>query len=101
MAILVVQHRVRDFDAWKPVFDDHEKARRRHGAVRHWIYRDPNDPNDVVVAVEFPGPDAAREFLEDPSLAEAMSRAGVEGEPHVHIREQVEMMEYAPPPGIA
>lgn len=27
MTVLVVQHRVRDFDAWKPVFDEHESAR--------------------------------------------------------------------------
>ena len=101
MAILVVQHRVRDFDAWKPVFDEHEEVRRRHGAVRHWLYRDANDPSDVVVAVEFPGAEAARAFLDDPSLAEAMSRGGVEGKPHVHVREEFEMMEYTAPTGTA
>ena len=28
MTILVVQHKVHDFDAWKPVFDEHESVRR-------------------------------------------------------------------------
>jgi hypothetical protein len=94
MTVLVVHHRVRDFDAWKPVFDDHESSRREHGATRHWVYRTTDDPNDVVVAVEFPSPERARAFLDDPSLREAMQRGGVEGEPHVHMREEVEALTY-------
>lgn len=94
MTVLVVQHRVRDFDAWKPVFDEHESARRQHGARRHWVYRTSEDPNEVVVAIEFSSQDQGRAFLEDPSLREAMRRAGVEGEPHIHFREPVEAVEY-------
>jgi hypothetical protein len=94
MTILVVHHRVRDFDAWKPIFDEHESARRMHGASRHWVYQTADDPNDVVVAVEFPSPDRAQEFLDDPSLQEAMNRAGVEGTPHVHLRNEVEALTY-------
>jgi quinol monooxygenase YgiN len=94
MTVLVVQHRVRDFDAWKPVFDEHESVRREHGAQRHWLYRTADDPNDVVVAVEFPSQADGRAFLEDPSLREAMERAGVVGEPHIHFREPVETVEY-------
>ena len=94
MSVLVVHHRVRDYDAWKPAFDEHEASRREHGAVRHWVYRTVGDPSDVVVALEFRSEKDAREFVEDPSLREAMDRAGVEGEPDVHFREQVEALEY-------
>jgi hypothetical protein len=94
MTVLVVQHRVRDFDAWKPVFDEDESRRREHGARRHWLYRTVEDPNDVVVAVEFPPADAARSFTQDPGLPEAMQRGGVEGEVHVHLRDEVEAVEY-------
>jgi hypothetical protein len=94
MTVLVVQHKVRDFDAWKLVFDEDESRRREHGAQRHWVYRTVEDPDDVVVAVEFPSVDAARSFVEDPGLREAMGRAGVQGEPHVHVRDEVEAIEY-------
>jgi hypothetical protein len=94
MVILVVQHRVRDYAAWKTVFDEHEGVRRRHGATAHWLYRAPDDPDDVVVAVEFPTSEAARGFLDDPSLRETMARAGVVSEPHVHVREEVEALTY-------
>jgi hypothetical protein len=92
--ILVVHHRVRDYAAWKPVFDGHESVRVAHGARRHWVYRTPDDANDLVVAVEFGSRDQAEGFLADPSLREAMARAGVEGEPHVHMREEVEAVSY-------
>jgi hypothetical protein len=39
VTVLLVQHKVRDFDAWKPAFDEHEPVRRSHGAQRHWLYR--------------------------------------------------------------
>jgi heme-degrading monooxygenase HmoA len=94
MSLLVVHHRVRDFDAWKPVFDEHEGSRREHGALHHWVYRTVDDPNDVVVAVEFRSENDARGFVGDPSLREAMERAGVEGEPQIQFRELVETRDY-------
>ena len=93
--ILLVQHRVRDFASWKPVFDEHGSIIRvRHGATRHWLYRSLNDPNDVVVSVEFPTVDRARSFVGDPALKEEMERAGVQGEPTVTICEEVEAVSY-------
>ena len=75
MTVLVVQHKVRDFDAWKPVFDEDESRRREHGAQRHWLYRTVEDPNDVVVAVEFPSVDAAHSFSRIPGCGKRCSAA--------------------------
>jgi hypothetical protein len=94
MPILVVHHRVRDFAAWKPVFDAHQVVREQHGATRHWVYQAVDDPNDVTVAVEFPTADDANAFAAEPSLAEANRRAGVEGQPGVHLRTEVESLTY-------
>jgi hypothetical protein len=94
MTILVVHHAVRDYGAWKPAFDEHQPFRTAHGAIRHWLYRSPDDPDDLVVAIEFPSAEAALGFLADPSLKEAMERAGVIGEPSVHLREEIEAVEY-------
>src|SRR5215218_2779233 len=90
VTVLVVQHKVRDFDAWKPVFDEDESRRRGHGAQRHWVYRTVEDPNDVVVAVEFPSAEAARSFM-----SYRRGRGGVERdvgqcERHVEARHEVE-----------
>jgi hypothetical protein len=93
---LVVHHRVADYDAWKAVFDAHEPARRSHGETEHRVYRDIHDPNRVVVHNDFPSEDGARAFMEDPSLKEAMARAGVEGEPGISFIELGERKVYDP-----
>jgi len=95
MVILVVHHRVADFDAWKQVFDEHEPVRRGHGETEHRIYRDLNDPNRVVAHNDFPSREAAQAFLDDPSLREVMARAGVEGEPGISFIELAERKKYA------
>ena len=41
---VAVHHRVRDYDAWKPVFDEHEGVRRSHGQIEHRLYRAWGDP---------------------------------------------------------
>jgi heme-degrading monooxygenase HmoA len=91
---LVVHHRVADYDAWKAVFDEHESVRRHHGEIEHRIYRDIQDHNRVIVHNDFPSEDSARAFVEDPSLKEAMARAGVEGEPGVSFIENAERKVY-------
>jgi quinol monooxygenase YgiN len=95
VVILVVHHFVEDFDTWKPVFDEHEGVRRRHGEVEHRIYQDVHNPNRVVVHNDFPSEESARGFMQDPSLPEAMERGGVTGDPGVGIAEQFEQQRYA------
>jgi quinol monooxygenase YgiN len=98
MVTLVVHHRVRDYEAWKPVFDEHEPVRRSHGEIEHRVYRDMHDPNRVVIHNDFPSEDAARAFLEDPSLKQAMEHAGVEGEPGISFIECAERKAYVESP---
>ena len=91
---LIVQHRVRDYDAWKPVFDEHEEVRRQHGAVGHELYRSIDDRNQVMVVNHFPSREQAEAFASDPSLREAMERGGVVSEPHITWADAVETVDY-------
>jgi len=62
--------------------------------TEHRVYRDISDPNRVVVHNDFPSEEAAKGFMEDPSLKEAMERAGVEGEPGISFMECAERKPY-------
>src|SRR6476646_11185427 len=95
MVTLVGHHWVKYFGAWKPVFDEHEDVRRSHGELEHRIYQDIHNPNRVVIHNDFPSEEAARSFMTDPSLPEAMERGGVEGEPGIGIVERTEQKRYA------
>ena len=94
MAALIVRHRVKDYEAWKSFFDEHGAVRRQHGALGHQLYRVATDPNELVVVNVFPSADAAKAFAADPSLPEAMQRAGVEGHPDIALCEEIETADY-------
>ena len=95
MPQVVVQHSVEDFDAWKPVFDEHGEVRRAHGATGHRIYRTTEDPNTIVIVNEFATLEGAQAFMTDPSLKEAMARAGVTSAPQVWIVDEHEVESYS------
>jgi quinol monooxygenase YgiN len=85
---------VRDFKAWKPVFDEHAAVRRKYGATGHTIYRSLDDPNTVIVLNEFSSVERVKAFMADPSLKEAMDRAGVVSEPRITRAEEADRATY-------
>ena len=93
--ILVVQHTVRDYDAWKSVFDEHESTRAKHGATGHTIYRDADDPNAVTIFNRFATREGAEAFSRDPSLKDAMERGGVPSEPRIMWVEEADSAQYS------
>jgi hypothetical protein len=53
VAILQIEHAVRDFETWKAAFDS-DPARREVGGVRRYeIYRPVDDPNYIAVDLAF------------------------------------------------
>jgi uncharacterized protein (DUF1330 family) len=87
--------RVTDYDQWYPVFKEQGVAvRRKHGATGHIVNRGIEDPNQVVVVVEFSSPEEARAFMTDPALREVMQKAGVEGAPTMNLVEEAEEERY-------
>lgn len=92
---IIVQHTVRDYDAWKPVFDEHQPTREKYGCTGHTIYRDPDKPNEVTLFMSFESRERAEEFFKDPSLRDAMERGGVSAEPRTAWLEETDSRRYA------
>jgi len=44
MPTLVTQHRVKNYDAWRPHFDRHESKRAEYGITNPRVYRNASDP---------------------------------------------------------
>ncbi len=81
MATLLLRHRVRDFDRWKRFFDAQAAERAAAGSLGGRVFRDGDDPEDIVVVLEWADLDRARDFAEREDLQVTMERAGVMGEP--------------------
>jgi hypothetical protein len=76
----VILHRVKDYDAWRQVYDDFADVQRQGGVVAEEVLRSLDDPNDVLVTHDFDDAASAKAFFASEELHDAMSRAGVDGE---------------------
>jgi quinol monooxygenase YgiN len=84
-ATLVIRHHVRDYAAWRKVYDEVEPLRAQYGCIAQRVMRLPDDGNELFVTHDFSSAEQAGSFAHDPALREAMDRAGVEGAPRIEI----------------
>lgn len=82
-------YQVRNYDAWRPHFDRSRGLLQRHGCSKSYVYRGQDDPNDVLVALQFPDRASAENFFGDRDLRQAMKEAGAVGEPTFSFSERV------------
>lgn len=79
--MMVVTHKVKDFDKWKASYDEHDSMRLASGVHSYVLGRGLQDPNMVLVATKVDDLDKAKAFAKDPSLKKAMEKGGVTGAP--------------------
>jgi hypothetical protein len=60
--VLQIEHPVRNFEAWKAVFDGAQERRKVGGVRRYQVYRPVDDPNYVAVDLEFDSRAEAESF---------------------------------------
>lgn len=85
MGLLVIHHKVKNFVAWKPVYDGNAAARKAAGFSNDRVLRSVDDPNDVTVIMEFAELGKAKAFVGSADLKSAMQRAGVIEPVSVHF----------------
>ncbi len=80
----VVLHRVKDFGAWRRVYDEAMEGPAKRGGVRaEEVLRSLEDGNDVLVTHDFDDEAAAHAWFSSADLKDAMERAGVDGLPQL------------------
>jgi antibiotic biosynthesis monooxygenase (ABM) superfamily enzyme len=88
MAYMLVRHSVKDYEAWKSVFDSVSDLRQRYGEKSYQILRQENGSNDLVALFEWDNLDNARKYATSPELKAAMQQAGVTGKPDILFLEE-------------
>ncbi len=84
-ATLAVRHHVRDYNAWRTVYDELEPLRIQHGCTGKRVMRLADDANGLFITHDFPTAEQASSFAHDPALRAGMERAGVEGAPQIDV----------------
>jgi hypothetical protein len=85
MALSVVSHRVKDYAAWRKVYDEFAPTQKAGGVTAQSVYRSKDDPNVVLVLHSFGTMAEVEAFIASPELREAMGRAGVDGAPRIEL----------------
>ena len=82
MSTLIVNHKVKDYSVWKPLFDADKARRESVGLTLLAVGVSADDPNMVYAVFDSSNPSAVEEMLGDPEMAKIMEEAGVISEPN-------------------
>ena len=94
MAVMIVKHKVADFNNWKKAFDSMTPVRKSHGWLGHEVYRDPQDPNDVTIVNRVATIEGAKAYGTSPELKAAMQNGGIVSEPSISFLQDEESKAY-------
>jgi len=83
MTVMMVQHKVKDFAAWKMMFDSALDMRKASGEISAQVLHDAGDPNSLTIINQWDSLENARKFASSPDLRAAMEKGGVLGAPSV------------------
>ncbi len=76
---------VEDYATFRKAFDGAEALRKSAGALSSAVFQSVDDPNEVIVQVEFSTAEAAKAFSTSQELREAQQRAGLKEPPRTLI----------------
>jgi hypothetical protein len=96
MPTLHIEHPIRDYDTWKAAFERDPVGRQQGGVRRYRVLRPIDDPNYVMIDLDFDTSSQAEAFLtalrsvwQSPQAAPALG-----GSPQTRIVEVAESKEY-------
>ena len=96
MIILHIEHPIHDFATWMKAFESDPAGRERSGVGRYQILRPVDDPNYVMIDLDFDSTTTAEAFLVKMREVwqSAAAAPALAGGPQTRIVEVVESKEY-------
>lgn len=94
MVTLQIEHPTPSFDGWKKAFDSDPAGRQKGGVLRYKILRKVDDPNYVIIDLEFDKLNEAENFLTSLQKLWGRVEGTVMNNPQARIIEIVESKEY-------
>ena len=82
---ILARHKVADFAKWKPVYDAHLSARGKAGLKEEHLFRNADDPNEVLLLFAVEDFNKAKAFTASDDLRQAMEKAGVTDKPDLYF----------------
>ena len=90
MPYMLVRHKVTDYAKWKPIYDQHAATRKAGGSKEAHLFRNADNPNELVILFKWDDLGEARSFAQSEDLAKTMRKAGVSDKPDIYFLEEIE-----------
>jgi len=87
MDYVLIIHAVKDYPAWKAVFDEAAEIRKAAGEVSFQVLRYEENPNKIVHFSRWQSLAKAKAFFESPRLVEIRRQAGVEAPEFIYLNQ--------------
>ena len=68
--------KIEDFDLWKPVFNERKTLRKEAGSKEGILYRNSDNPNELVILFDWEDMEKAKKFFQSESLQKALKKGG-------------------------
>jgi hypothetical protein len=94
MYMLRIQHPVPNYEGWKKAFDSDPVGREKSGVRRYQILRLLDDPNFVMIDLEFDTVEQARALLTAMRAVWGNVQGSIMSNPEARIAEGVETRQY-------
>ena len=94
MIVLQIEHLVPDFSNWKKAFDNDPLDRKQSGVRAYRIFRTTDDPNYIIIELEFDNLPEAANMLENLKKLWPKVEGKVMVSPKSRIMETIESIEY-------
>jgi heme-degrading monooxygenase HmoA len=88
MPYVLVRSKIEDYAKWKSVFDEHGATRKASGSKGGYVFRNADDPNELMVLLEWDDLAKAHQFAQSDDLRERMQRAGVTDRPDIYFLDE-------------
>ena len=89
MEYVLIIHEVKDYEAWKKIFDDAASIRKEAGEQSYRILKYDDNANKIVHFSRWTSIPNAKAFFESPKLVEIRKKAGVKAPEFIYL-EQLE-----------
>jgi len=86
---ILIRHKVRNFEAWRRVYDLHKSVRDEAGLKERHLFHGIEGSNEVLIVFETKDLKRAYDFMQSADLARRMEEAGVLEKPDIFILEDV------------
>lgn len=95
MAVVIINHQVKDYDAWRPFFDRDISRRKEAGITSEEVYCSKEDPNNLYLIFKTNDVAKFEAMFQNPDLRAVMEEAGVISDSKATILEEAHYLEHA------